>query len=95
MRVTNGTTTEEDIGSPLRSWTSNPWHVAQEGALVACRHFLDCLQRSVPAETSGKDNLRTYALVDAAYRAAEEHRAIVPAQWKERVIAVSNGRRAQ
>ncbi|QPC95677.1 Gfo/Idh/MocA family protein [Mesorhizobium sp. INR15] len=96
MRVTsNGTTTEEDIGSPLRSWTSNPWHVAQEGAFMACRHFLDCLQRGVPAETSGKDNLKTYALVDAAYRAAAEHRAIIPAQWKENTGALSMERWAQ
>ncbi|CCV08558.1 putative oxidoreductase protein [Mesorhizobium metallidurans STM 2683] len=95
MRVTShGKATEEDIGSPLRSWTSQPWHVAQEGAFVACSHFLDCLKRGVPAETSGRDNLRTYALVDAAYRAAAEHRAIVPAQWGENVAA-SKSRRAQ
>ncbi|PDQ19030.1 oxidoreductase [Mesorhizobium sanjuanii] len=95
MRVTsNGATTEEDIGSPLRSWTSDRWHVAQEGAFVACRHFLGCLRRGVPAETSGSDNLRTYALVDAAYRAAEEHRAIVPAQRKASAAAVSSDRRA-
>jgi predicted dehydrogenase len=82
MRVTsNGSASEQDISSPLRSWTSNPWHVAQEGAFNACRHFLDCLQRDVPAETSGPDNLRTYALVDAAYRAAAERRAVVPASW--------------
>ena len=31
----------------------------QEGAFGACRHFLDCLQRGVPAETSGEDNLKT------------------------------------
>ncbi|MFA6032364.1 MAG: Gfo/Idh/MocA family oxidoreductase [Myxococcota bacterium] len=92
MRVTsNGTTTEEDIGSPLLSWTSNPWHVAQEGAFMACRHFLDCLQRGVPAETSGQDNLRTYALVDAAYRAAIEHRAVIPALWKEDADATPKG----
>ena len=96
MRVTsNGSTTEEDIGSPLRSWTSNPWHVAQEGAFAACRHFLDCLQRGVPAEISGRDNLKTYALVDAAYRAAVDHRAIVPARWEENVSALPKGRRAR
>ena len=96
MRVTsNGTTTEEDIGSPLRSWTSNPWHVAQEGAFVACSHFLDCLQRGVPAETSGRDNLKTYALVDAAYRAAAEQRAVVPEQWEQNAGAAPKDRRAQ
>ena len=82
MKVTSdGRATESDIGAPLLSWTSHPWHVSQEGAMGACRHFLDCLQRGVPAETRGEDNLRTYALVDAAYRAAAEHRAVAPVRW--------------
>ena len=72
--TSDGKASESDIGAPLLSWTSHPWHVSQEGALGACRHFLDCLQRGVPAETSGADNLRSYALVDAAYRAAAEAR---------------------
>jgi D-apiose dehydrogenase len=82
MKLTSdGKATEHDIGTPLLSWTSHPWHVSQEGALGACRHFLDCLQRGVPAETRGEDNLKTYALVDAAYRAAAEQRAVAPVQW--------------
>jgi predicted dehydrogenase len=82
MKITSdGNATESDIGAPLLSWTSHPWHISQEGAFGACRHFLDCLQRGVPAETRGEDNLRTYALVDAAYRAAAEHRAVVPTRW--------------
>ena len=81
MRVTSdGEATTSDIGVPLLPWTSHPWHVSQEGAMGACRHFLDCLQRGVPAETRGEDNLKTYALVDAAYRAAAEHRAVAPVQ---------------
>lgn len=95
MRITShGKVTEQDISSPLRAWTSNPWHVAQEGAFMACGHFLDCLQRGIPAETSGEDNLKTYALVDAAYHAAAEHRAIVPTGWKDSIGALSPGRRA-
>jgi predicted dehydrogenase len=82
MKLTSdGEASETDIGTPLLPWTSHPWHVSQEGAFGACRHFLDCLQRGVPAETRGEDNLKTYALVDAAYRAAAEHRAIAPVQW--------------
>jgi predicted dehydrogenase len=80
--TSDGQTSETDIGAPLLSWTSHPWHVSQEGALGACRHFLDCLQRGVTTETSGADNLRSYALVDAAYRAAAEHRASAPAAWE-------------
>ncbi len=83
MKVTSdGQATTSDIGTPLLSWTSHPWHVSQQGAMGACRHFLDCLQRGVPAETSGEDNLKTYALVDAAYVAAAEHRAVRPLRWE-------------
>jgi predicted dehydrogenase len=78
-RVTSGGLAwEEDIGAPLLPWTARPWHVSQEGAYGACRHFLACLQAGVPAETSGADNLRTFALVDAAYRAAASGRAETP-----------------
>lgn len=93
--TSDGKVTEEDIGSTLRPWTNHPWHVSQEGAFNACQHFLDCLKRGIPAETSGADNLKTYALVDAAYRAAAEHRAIVPALWKRSISALSPGWRAQ
>lgn len=79
--VSDGVLTEKDIGSPTRAWTSHPWHVVQEGAYNACRHFLNCVQRGVPAETAGADNLRSYALVDAAYTAAAEHRAVEPVAW--------------
>jgi D-apiose dehydrogenase len=78
-RVTAGSLVwEEGIGAPLLPWTSRPWHVSQEGAYGACRHFLERLRAGEPAETSGADNLRSYALVDAAYRAAETGRAVAP-----------------
>lgn len=85
MTVTSDSSREESyIGSPLRSWTSEPWHSSQEGAFNTCQHFLDCLKRGVPADTSGQDNLKTYALVDAAYVAASEHRAVTPVAWNSR-----------
>lgn len=79
MRVTSqGEVSETDIGAPLLPWTSHPWHVSQEAALGACRHFLDCVQRGVPAETNGDDNLKTYALVEAAYEAARLAAPVMP-----------------
>ena len=82
MTVTSdGRTRTQGVGSALLAWTEHPWHVAQQGVIGACSHFLACLQRGAPAETSGEDNLKTYALVDAAYRAADERRAIEPARW--------------
>lgn len=83
MTVTSGNEIRtEHTTTPLLPWTTREWHVAQQSVLVACGHFLDCLQRGVPADTSGEDNLKTYALVDAAYRAAENKCAVAPLQWR-------------
>jgi predicted dehydrogenase len=68
----------EDVSTPLRSWTAQPWHVAQESVLNAQRHWIDCLRRGVEPATSGADNLKTYALVDAAYEAAARRTAVAP-----------------
>lgn len=52
-------------------WMEPRWAMSQAGALEACRHFLGAFRAGRPAETSGADNLRTLALVEAAYRSAE------------------------
>lgn len=52
------------------SWAARPWHVAQESVLATCRHMLQAVQAGRAAETSAADNLRTFALVEAAYEAA-------------------------
>jgi D-apiose dehydrogenase len=65
-----------NVATPLRSWTSEPWHIAQDSVYHTQKHFLDCLQHGTSPETSGRDNLRTYALVDAAYASAEK-RAVI------------------
>ena len=52
-------------------WAERPWHVVQESVLRIEEHWVDCLRRGVEPETSGADNLRTFALVEAAYRSAE------------------------
>jgi len=82
MSVTSqGVTRDEAIGSPLLSWTSRPWHVSQESVLHANAHMLDSLKAGRPAVTSGEDNLKTYALVDAAYEAAATGRSVRPETW--------------
>lgn len=83
MSVTcKGETKVQDISSPLLPWTAEPWHASQEGAFAACAHFLDRFRRGLAAETSGQDNLRTFALVDAAYRAASSHKSEEPFVWR-------------
>jgi hypothetical protein len=51
-------------------WAERPWHVAQESVLTTCRHMLQAVQAGRPADTSAEDNLRTFALVEAAYATA-------------------------
>ena len=51
-------------------WAERPWHVVQESVLRIEQHWVDCLRRGVEPETSGADNLKTFALVEAAYRSA-------------------------
>jgi predicted dehydrogenase len=43
---------------------------------AAQQHFIDCLASGAEFETSGRDTLKTMALVYAAYRSAEEGRSI-------------------
>ena len=76
--LSDGVTREEMVDSPLLSWTSQPWHTAQESVLNTQRHWIECLRTGRAPQTSGADNLRTYALVDAAYRSAAERRAVAP-----------------
>lgn len=52
-------------------WSDPPWQAVQESVQSAQRHFVRCLRAGEPAETAGEDNLKTLALVEAAYRSAE------------------------
>ncbi|WP_227319334.1 Gfo/Idh/MocA family protein [Acidisoma silvae] len=72
LRVTShGEVTEENVEPETLSWTQKPWHVLQESVLNLQRHWVDSWRKGAAPETSGTDNLRTYALVMAAYQSAE------------------------
>ena len=75
----DGTSRREDVSPVLLPWAQKPWHVVQESVLATQAHWLDCLATGQEPATSGRDNLRTFALVRAAYTAAHSHRAEVPA----------------
>jgi predicted dehydrogenase len=51
-------------------WAERPWHVVQESVLRIEEHWVDCLRRGIETETSGADTLKTFAVVEAAYRSA-------------------------
>jgi predicted dehydrogenase len=66
-----------DVSPPLLSWAERPWHNIQESVFNIQRHFIDCLDQNIDAETSGEDNLRTLALVYAAYDSAADNGRLV------------------
>ena len=79
MRVTSGgAVREEDLGVPLLPWTSRPWHVAQESVLATCRSLLASFRAGQAADTSARDNLKTFAIAEAAYEAAATGRSVKP-----------------
>ncbi|MBZ9906407.1 Gfo/Idh/MocA family oxidoreductase [Mesorhizobium sp. BR115XR7A] len=59
-----------DVSPPLLPWASRPWHNIQESVAAIQRHWVDCLASGQEPATSGADNLRTFALVEAAYAGA-------------------------
>lgn len=80
--TSDGKATTHDVSSPLLSWTSEPWHCAQESVLNTQRHWVESLKAGSEPQTSGADNLKTYALVMAAYQSAHEGRPIEPVRWE-------------
>jgi predicted dehydrogenase len=74
-----GTMTEIDVDPPVLAWAARPWHVVQESVLATCSHMLAAVKAGRLAETSARDNLKTFALCEAAYSAAEGGFAAKPA----------------
>ena len=63
--------TEERLVEPeLLAFAERPWHTIQESVLAFQRHTSAAFAAGREADTSGRDNLRTFALVDAVYRSA-------------------------
>ncbi|MFN3274799.1 MAG: Gfo/Idh/MocA family protein [Paracoccus sp. (in: a-proteobacteria)] len=61
-----------DVAPPLLPWAERPWHNIQESVQIIQGHFVDCLRTGRAPETSGRDNLQTLALVEAAYASARD-----------------------
>ncbi|MGP9804852.1 Gfo/Idh/MocA family protein [Paracoccus sp. NSM] len=59
-----------DLSPPLLPWAERPWHNIQESVQIIQQHFVDCIGQGREPETSGRDNLKTLALVEAAYASA-------------------------
>lgn len=65
-----------DVSPPLLSWASRPWHNIQESVVAIQKHWVECLAKGTEPATSGADNLKTFALVEAAYLGAASHEPV-------------------
>ncbi len=72
-----GTEKVLDVEPPLLEWAERPWHNIQESVVAIQQDFARCIAEGRQPETSGEDNLKTLALVEAAYLSAQEGRTIV------------------
>lgn len=77
----DGDQTLRDVAPPVLPWASRPWHNIQESVQIIQQHFVDCLCAGGVPETSGQDNLKTLALVEAAYVSAREGTRIDLRGW--------------
>jgi predicted dehydrogenase len=71
----NGTQVS-DVSPRMLSWASRPWHNIQESVFAIQQHWADCLSVGGETSTSGADNLKTFALVEAAYESAASGQAV-------------------
>jgi predicted dehydrogenase len=65
-----------DVSPPLLPWASRPWHNIQESVQTIQQHWVDCLRSGREPATSGRDNLQTLALVEAAYQSAKARETV-------------------
>jgi predicted dehydrogenase len=63
-------TRSERVEPTLHAWAERPWFNIQDSVLNIQAHWLECLRNDLEPQTSGRDNLRTLELVEAAYAAA-------------------------
>ena len=62
----------------LLPWAEKPWHGIQESVLRTQEHWVECLQQGREPDTSGADNLKTYALSEASYASAASGQTVDP-----------------
>ena len=73
-------TREVDASPPMLPWAGKPWHGVQDSVRAIQQHRADCLRAGREPDTSGRDNLRSAALVEAAYAGAAGAGAVDPAR---------------
>ncbi len=67
-----------EVAPDVPAWADPQWALVQESVLNTQAHFIDCLRSGNAFQTSGRDNLQTFALVEAAYASAASGQPVVP-----------------
>lgn len=70
-----------DLEPPLQPWAFKPWHCEQDAVVNTIRHFVQGLRAGGVFETTGEDNLRTFALVMSAYDSAAAGAVVNPSTY--------------
>ncbi|MGI9498781.1 MAG: Gfo/Idh/MocA family protein, partial [Geminicoccaceae bacterium] len=82
LTVVSPAGTERKVVEPsLLSWAERPWHGIQESVLATQAHWVACLRQGREPDTSGADNLKTYALCEAAYASAARGQTVDPREF--------------
>jgi D-apiose dehydrogenase len=68
--TTRDGTRHSDVSPPLLPWAARPWHNIQESVVLIQQHWVQCLLQNLEPDTSGRDNLKSLALVEAVYQSA-------------------------
>jgi D-apiose dehydrogenase len=74
----DGRTVTQDVSPLLLPWASKPWHNIQESVLLIQKHWVECLRTGREPSTSGRDNLKTFQLVEAAYLSGRTGETVNP-----------------
>lgn len=69
-------TTHRAVPPPAHAWSLPPSEAVHDSILNIQRHWVNCLREGRQPETSGRDNLRTLALVFGAYASASTRKPV-------------------
>jgi predicted dehydrogenase len=82
IATADGAREEHDLTPAMRPWACEPWHCEQDAVVHTIQHFVDGLNKGGVFDTSGEDNLRTFAMVMAAYDSAASGKVVHPSDYQ-------------
>jgi predicted dehydrogenase len=78
--TSRGRSETRDVSPVLKPWAQKPWHNVQESVFNIQKHWVECLTTGREPATSGRDNLKTFQLVEAAYRSGATGETVNPGE---------------